>query len=79
LLLLSACASEETRYGPSEEYEISTAKSARMDCPAGYVLNCESKRVGRIRFGRLGNQNLESCSCEQYQGMPTQSPLPGIQ
>lgn len=79
MALLAGCAAEKPRYGPSVEYEVSTAKSARQDCPTGYVLNCESKKTGRIRFGRIGNQNLESCSCEEYRGMPTQSPLPGIQ
>ena len=77
--LLAACSSTEERAGPSELYEETTVRTSAPKCPSGYVLQCESKKVGRIRFGRIGNQNLDSCACELYQGMPTQSPLPGIQ
>jgi len=65
--------------GPSDEYEASTVKTPTYKCPAGQVLNCEARKTGRIRFGRMGNKNLENCACEEYMGMPTQSPLPGIQ
>ena len=77
--VLGGCASKEERLGPSPTYEESTVKTAAPKCPSGYVLQCEAKKVGRIRFGRIGKQNIDSCSCEVYQGMPTQSPLPGIQ
>jgi hypothetical protein len=77
--VIGGCAGKEERLGPSRAYEESTAKTEAPKCPAGYVLQCEAKKVGRIRFGRIGNQNLDSCACELYQGMPTQSPLPGIQ
>lgn len=79
VILAAGCASSPQEYGPSAEYESSTAKPAPIKCPVGTVLSCESKKVGRIRFGRMGNDNLESCACEDYQGMPTQSPIPGIQ
>lgn len=79
-LLIAGCASNSQEMaGPSTEYEQSTARSEVPKCPSGYVLQCETKRVGRIRFNSIGRDNLESCSCEEYQGMPTQSPLPGIQ
>ena len=78
-LVCGGCAADTTRSGPSEHYDQATARGPAPKCPSGYVLQCESKKVGRIRFGRIGNQNLESCACELYQGMPTQSPLPGIQ
>lgn len=75
----AGCAHKQAGTSPSTAYEESTVRTVVPKCPAGYVLQCESKKVGRIRFGRIGPQNLESCACEEYQGMPTQSPLPGIQ
>jgi len=77
-IFIAGCASSPEVREPSPEYEDSTAKTPTYKCPSGYVLSCESKKVGRIRFGRMGNKNLDSCSCNVYQGMPTQSPLPGI-
>ena len=80
LLALCACASTgDDRRDESLLYEESTARTSAPRCPAGLVLQCESRKVGRIRFGRIGNKNLENCACEPYQGMPTQSPVPGIQ
>ena len=79
---VAGCASTEEGKSRKDEnfaYEESTAKTVAPRCPAGYVLQCESRNTGRIRFGRIGNKNLENCACEPYQGMPTQSPLPGIQ
>jgi hypothetical protein len=73
------CASNEENIGPSETYIESTAKQATPKCPSGYVLQCENRTIGRIRFGRIGNKNIDSCACEVYQGMPEQSPVPGIQ
>jgi len=77
-LCIAGCATDSETREPSAVYEAATAKSPAYNCPSGYVLSCESKKVGRIRFSRMGKGNLESCSCEPYRGMPTQSPLPGI-
>lgn len=79
ILGAAGCAANEERVGPSATYEESTAKTAAPKCPSGYVLQCEAGKTGRIRFGRIGNKNLDSCHCEEYRGMPTQSPVPGIQ
>lgn len=82
-MLIAGCASSSeidpavTGSAPSVEYEESTTKTASYRCPPGYVLRCESKRVGRIRFNSIGRDNLESCSCE-VNAMPPNSPLPGI-
>ena len=77
-LFISGCASNSDEMPASGEYEAATAKTPTYKCPSGYVLSCEAKKVGRIRFGRMGKENLDSCACELYQGMPRQSPLPGI-
>ncbi|MDH5345684.1 MAG: hypothetical protein OEW59_07970 [Gammaproteobacteria bacterium] len=74
----AGCAGNEERTSPPPDYAATAANTPDPKCPAGSVLQCESKRTGRIRFGMIGKKNLESCSCEHYQGMPTQSPLPGI-
>ena len=83
-LFIAGCAANPTegdappeRVAPSAEYSRATAKTSRYQCPAGYVLRCETRRVGRIRFSSIGKDNIESCSCE-YNVMPNQSPLPGI-
>lgn len=77
MLGLSACASNADK-PPSQAYESATAKSQPVRCPSGHVLTCESRKTGRIRFGKMGGGNLESCSCEPESGMPVNSPLPGI-
>ena len=76
-LMLGACASSPDK-GPSAEYEMSTADTPTYRCPSGHVLTCESRRTGRIRFGKMMNQNLDSCACELESGVPVNSPLPGI-
>jgi hypothetical protein len=76
-LLLGACASDPNRV-PTGNFAKATAKSETIKCPSGYVLTCEAKRTGRIRFGKMGGENLESCSCEVESGVPINSPLPGI-
>ena len=83
-ICLAGCASNEVaeeqgavNAGPSKEYSTATAKTDRYNCPAGYVLRCETRRVGRIRFNSIGKDNIESCSCEANE-MPNQSPLPGV-
>jgi len=76
---LGGCASKEETFGPSETYEKVATKTEMPRCPTGYVLQCEHRATGRIRFGRIGTQDPDSCACEEYMGMPTQSPVPGIQ
>lgn len=78
VLLLAGCASNEEIVGPSAEYEQATAKTRSYRCQSGYVLQCETTRVGRIRFTSIGKQNIESCSCEPNNLPSSQSPLPGI-
>ena len=78
VLLLVGCASNEETIGPSTEYEQATAKTRSYRCQSGYVLQCETTRVGRIRFTSIGKQNIESCSCEPHNLPSSQSPLPGI-
>jgi hypothetical protein len=82
--LIGACASNAEKdtsatekSGPTN-FEEQTAKVAAPRCPAGYTLTCEASKTGRIRFGKMKPSNLESCSCEQGIGMPSNSPLPGI-
>jgi hypothetical protein len=76
-LLLGACSSNPDR-GPSAEYEESTADYEAYRCPSGHVLTCEAKRTGRIRFGKMKNRDLDSCSCEIESGVPINSPVPGL-
>jgi hypothetical protein len=75
--ILGACASNPDK-PPSAAYEEATATSQPVRCPMGQVLTCEARRTGRIRFGKMGGRNLDSCSCELETGMPVNSPLPGI-
>jgi len=79
-LLAAGCAGHDEREStsPPPEYAATAAATPDPKCPSGFILQCETKRTGRIRFGMIGKQNLESCTCEEYRGMPTQSPLPGI-
>jgi hypothetical protein len=78
VFLLAGCASNKETIGPSTEYEDATAKTPRYRCPPGYVLQCESKRMGRIRFNSIGKKNIEYCSCETNNMPSSQSPMPGI-
>ena len=77
ILILAGCATNKEPGLPSPAYEEATADTADYKCPSGYVLRCESRGTGRIRFSKIGNANLESCSCETN-AVPAQSPLPGI-
>lgn len=61
MFLVGGCASTSGSK-PSDDDRAARAPSVR--CPAGFTKVCESKKVGRIRFGRMGEDNLESCSCE---------------
>ncbi len=61
ILLLGGCASNAEIDVAGDNH---TAREPTVRCPAGYTMVCEAKKVGRIRFGRMGNENLDSCSCE---------------
>lgn len=48
------------------------------NCPPGYTLQCEAKKVGRIRFSGFGKEDLDNCGCVPFQGAPVQKALPGL-
>ena len=74
MLLLGGCASNAEKDVITEEQ---TAREAR--CPAGYTKVCEAKKVGRIRFGRIGKDNLDSCACEpENTGRPARPVIPSV-
>ncbi len=81
---VGACASNAEKEASATEdlgptnFEEQTAKTATPRCGAGYTLTCEASKTGRIRFGRMKRDDLESCSCEPEGNMPVNSPLPGI-
>lgn len=77
-LAAAGCAGNQAREESSDTYAEATTKTEAPKCPTGYVLQCETRKTGRIRFSSIGGHNLETCTCEEYHGMPTQSPLPGI-
>lgn len=60
-LLLGGCASSG---GVSAAESDRASEETAMRCPAGFTMVCETRTVGRIRFGRMGKENLDSCSCE---------------
>lgn len=59
--LLGGCASNA---GTSAVDDDRAARATATRCPVGFTMVCETKKVGRIQFGRMGKDNLESCSCE---------------
>ena len=63
--LLGGCASNAEK-GVSGDDQ--TARAPAIRCPSGYTMICEARKVGRIRFGTMGKENLESCSCEPEHG-----------
>ena len=81
---LGACASNAekdesaTEKSTSGNFEEQTAKTPAPKCGAGYILTCEVGNTGRIRFGRMKRDDLQSCACEPEGNMPVNSPLPGI-
>ncbi len=82
--ILGACASNAEKKTadidkiPSGNFEEQTAKVETPRCGAGYMLTCEAAKTGRIRFGRMKRDDLQSCSCEPEGNIPVNSPLPGI-
>ena len=76
MLLLGGCASNAEK---DEIPEDPTAQATTIRCPAGYMMICEAKKTGRIRFGRLGRDNLDSCACEpESSGRPAGPVIPSI-
>ena len=75
ILLLGGCASNAEKDVAGAD---PTASAPAFRCPAGYTMVCESKKVGRIRFGTIGKEDLDSCACEpEYgSGRPTQPVIP---
>jgi hypothetical protein len=75
LLLLEGCSSNAERDEVIEDETV----AAEIRCPAGYTKVCEAKKVGRIRFGRIGKENIDSCACEpENTGRPAQPVIPSI-
>ncbi len=75
VLLLGGCASnaEKDVFGDDQ-----TASAPTIRCPSGYTMICEARKVGRIRFGTLGKDNLESCACEPEHGSTSRPASPVI-
>ena len=76
LFLLGGCASNA---GSGVSSVDQTTRAPAFRCPAGYTMVCEAKKVGRIRFGRMGKDELDSCTCEPENfsaGRSQQSALP---
>ena len=76
MLLLGGCASNAEKDVMTDDQ---TVQARQIRCPAGYTMICEAKKVGRIRFGRLGKDNLDSCACEpEYTGRPGRPVIPSV-
>lgn len=60
-LLVGGCAASG---GASAAESDRASEETALRCPAGFTMVCETRKVGRIRFGRMGKENLDSCSCE---------------
>jgi len=74
MLLLGGCASNAEKDVMSDE-----PTAPKIRCPAGYTMVCEAKKVGRIRFGRMGKDNLDSCGCEpENTGRPASPVIPSV-
>lgn len=76
VVVLDGCASSAEK---DEVTEDRTSQAQEIKCPAGYTMICEAKKTGRIRFGRLGKDNLDSCACEpEYNssGRPARTVIP---
>lgn len=76
MFLLGGCASNAEKDVMADE-----PTEPKIRCPAGYTMICEAKKTGRIRFGRIGKDNLDSCACEpEYgsTGRPARTVIPGV-
>ncbi len=65
MLLLGGCASNAEKDMSGDDR---TAQAPKVRCPAGYTMICETKKTGRITFGTIGKEDLESCACEPEYG-----------
>ena len=76
MLWLAGCASNAEKDVIAEDQ---TAQAQEIRCPPGYMKVCEAKKVGRIRFGRIGKDDLESCACEpENTGRPAKPIIPSV-
>lgn len=76
LFLLGGCAANAEKDTASEN---PVASTPQVKCPVGYMMICEAKKTGRIRFGTLGKDKLESCTCEpENTGRPPRTVIPSI-
>ncbi len=76
MLWLTGCASNAEKDVITED---PTAQAQEVRCPPGYMKVCEAKKVGRIRFGRIGKDNLDSCACEpENTGRPAKPIIPSV-
>jgi len=78
VMLVAGCATKTDTVGPSVVYEEATEKTVAFECRSGYVLSCEAKRTGRIKFGRIGNKNLDSCQCQREGDILSETNLPHL-
>ena len=89
VLLFAGCASNSAKEtetaesypgGPGDRVEGDNpyANQGAQRCPPGYSLQCEAKKVGRIRFSGFNKDDIDSCGCVPYQGAPLQKALPGL-
>ena len=66
IFFVGACASNAEKEASdidkiaSGNFEEQTAKVATPRCGAGYTLTCEASKTGRIRFGRMKRDDLQS-------------------
>lgn len=74
LLLLSGCASNSDNVAAGDER---AAQAPVVRCRVGYTMVCEAKKTGRIRFGTIGKENMDSCACEPEYGS-TGRPTPPV-
>ena len=76
MVWLAGCASNAEKDVMTEDQ---TAQAQEIRCPAGYMKVCEAKKVGRIRFGRIGKDNIDSCACEpENTGRPANPVIPSV-
>ena len=77
VLLLSACAQQSPARAQASASPLE-GRRATLRCPAGTIMQCETRRTGRIRHGTFARNN-DHCACIP-EGMRTiDSPvIPGI-
>ena len=63
---LGACASNPESVASGDDQDDASGPAVR--CPAGYTMVCETKKTGRITFGTIGKEDLDSCACEPEYG-----------